>query len=141
MELVEIQEEFAAILLDIYLWRLLLDITIDLAGGLSHEKKVEKLMNMEEKYHRLFKKLRRENNVLKQAAIEDKKTILSRIAEMMVDHDMDLEYVQAIYLQSWLTHSEVEARNAASTVLKLKKYKDVHVLGKGACGTVFEVNG
>lgn len=99
-------------------------------------------MDMDEEYLRLFKKLRKENYVLQQSAMEDKKTILFTVAEIILDHEMDSEYVQAIYLQPKLNASKGGARNAASTILtntKLNKYEDPNVLGNGACGTLFEV--
>lgn len=135
MMLVEIQEDFMVILLDIHLWRRLLDFAIICGRGLSQEKKVEEMKIMDDEYHQLFKDLRRQSHALQQVAMEDKGTIISRTSRIvdLQGSKNSLDYLRAIYLQSWLTSS------TSSRDVELIKYEFVDVLGQGGCGTVLKV--
>ncbi|KAG0627939.1 hypothetical protein M758_2G239800 [Ceratodon purpureus] len=139
MTLVEIQECFAAIILDLRQWRMVLDnISISAIGASCHTQE-ELLMSMDEEYQDLYKKLHRGNDYLQQAAIEDKKKLGLKLGKLQESKN-SLEYLRAIHLQTWLAQFEDEAQVVDVNLQeKLIKYEGPEFLGRGGCGTVFRV--
>ncbi|KAG0589022.1 hypothetical protein KC19_2G286500 [Ceratodon purpureus] len=139
MTLVEIQECFAAIILDLRQWRMVLDNIIISAIGASPHTQEKLLMIMDEKYQELYKKLHRGNDCLQQAAIEDKKKLGLKLGKLQESKN-SLEYLRAIHLQTWLAQFEDEAQVVDVNLQeKLIKYEGPEFLGRGGCGSVFRV--
>lgn len=141
MTLVEIQEDFAAIILDLHYWRLVLNIEVASSTRASHQKRVELLMLMDEAYEEQYKKFRSSDLALQQAAVKDRKKIVLRLAEVQGSGNSLSEF-RALHLRSWLAQLGEEAPVADLSVLqKVVVHENGRdpVLGMGGCGAVLRV--